>query len=295
MVRIAVPLRGTAHRFALGFLILAAFGLMFLGKADNHFVERLRTAVTDVATPVLEVAAEPISAVNRAIDHVRALAALHEENAHLREEVERLRGWHAAALRLEAENRSFRDMLNYRGPERNAFVSARVVADGRGPFVKSLLVNIGTRDGIEKGHAAVTQLGLVGRVTEVGERSARILMMTDLNSRIPVLIEETRSRAILAGDNTGRPQLVFLPDATRLRPGQRVVTSGHGGGLPHGIPVGVVSGVEKGIPRVRPFVDWGRLEYVEIIDYDVDGLSVAAPADRPAKSGAPPPGAGSTP
>jgi rod shape-determining protein MreC len=295
MVRIATPLRGAAQRFALGFLILAAFGLMFLGKADNNFVERLRTAVTDVATPVLEIAAAPISAVNGAIDHVRALAALHEENVRLHEEVERLRAWHAAALRLEAENRSFRDMLNYRGPERNAFVSARVVADGRGPFVKSLLVNIGSRDGIQKGHAAVTRLGLVGRVTEVGERSARILMMTDLNSRIPVLIEDTRARAILAGDNTERPQLVFLPDHTQLRPGQRVVTSGHGGGLPHGIPVGVVSGVEKGIPRVRPFVDWGRLEYVEIIDYDVESVPAILPAGRTGKSGTPPPGAGTSP
>lgn len=294
-MRIATPLRGAAQRFALGFLILAAFGLMFLGKADTQFVERLRTTVTDIATPVLEVAAEPIAAVNGAIDHVRALAALHEENVRLREEVERLRGWHAAALRLEAENRSFRDMLNYRGPERNAFVSARVVADGRGPFVKSLLVNIGSRDGIQKGHAAVTRLGLVGRVTEVGERSARILMMTDLNSRIPVLIEDTRARAILAGDNTERPQLVFLPDATRLRPGQRVVTSGHGGGLPHGIPVGVVTGVEKGIPRVRPFVDWGRLEYVEIIDYDVESVPTILPAGRTGKSGKPPPGAGTSP
>ncbi|MGE0652305.1 MAG: rod shape-determining protein MreC [Alphaproteobacteria bacterium] len=295
MVRIATPLRGAAQRFALGFLILSAFGLMFLGKADNNFVERLRTTVTDVATPVLEIAAAPISAVNGAIDHVRALAALHEENVRLREEVERLRSWHAAALRLEAENTSFRDMLNYRGPERNAFVSARVVADGRGPFVKSLLVNIGSRDGIQKGHAAVTQLGLVGRVTEVGERSARILMMTDLNSRIPVLIEDTRARAILAGDNTERPQLVFLPDRTQLRPGQRVVTSGHGGGLPHGIPVGVVSGVEKGIPRIRPFVDWGRLEYVEIIDYDVESVPAILPAGRAGKSGTPPPGAGTSP
>jgi rod shape-determining protein MreC len=294
-VRIATPLRGAAQRFALGFLILAAFGLMFLGKADTQFVERLRTTVTDIATPVLEVVAEPIAAVNGAIDHVRALAALHEENVRLREEVERLRGWHAAALRLEAENRSFRDMLNYRGPERNAFVSARVVADGRGPFVKSLLVNIGSRDGIQKGHAAVTQLGLVGRVTEVGERSARILMMTDLNSRIPVLIEDSRVRAILAGDNTERPQLVFLPDAARLRPGQRVVTSGHGGGLPHGIPVGVVTGVEKGVPRVRPFVDWGRLEYVEIIDYDVESVPTILPAGRTGKSGTPPPGAGMSP
>ena len=270
IARMSVPFRGAAQRFALGFLVLASFSLMFFGKADTKFVERMRTSVTDVATPILETMAEPVAAVNRAIAHLGQLAQLHEENQRLRQEVERLRGWHAAALRLDAENKSFRDLLKYRGPERNTFVSARVVADGHGPFVKSVLVNIGTRDGIDKGQAAVTQLGLVGRVTEVGERSARLLMITDLNSRIPVLIEETRARAILAGDNSERPQLVFLPEAARITPGQRIVTSGHGGALPHGIPVGVVSSVENGVVRVRPFVDWERLEYVEIIDYEVE-------------------------
>ncbi len=270
IARVAAPFRGASQRFALGFLVLAAFGLMFLGKADTQFVERMRTTVTDVATPILEAMAEPVAAVNRVVAHLGELAALREENQRLREEVSRLRSWHATALRLDAENRSFRDLLNYKGPDRNTFVSARIVADGHGPFIKSMLVNIGTRDGIEKGQAAVTQLGLVGRVTEVGERSARILMITDLNSRIPVLVEEGRARAILAGDNSERPQLVFLPQGTRLQPGQRIITSGHGGALPHGVPVGVVSSVDNGVVRVRPFVDWERLEYVQIIDYEVE-------------------------
>lgn len=287
IARVAAPLRGAAQRFALGFLVIAAFGLMFLGKADTQFVERARTIITDVATPILESMAEPVAAIDRAVAHLGELAALREENQRLREEVSRLRSWHAAALRLDAENKSLRDLLDYKGPDRNTFVTARVVADAHGPFVKSVLVNIGNRDGIEKGQAAVTQLGLVGRVTELGERSARILMITDLNSRIPVLVEESRARAILAGDNSERPQLVFLPQGTRLRVGQRIVTSGHGGALPHGIPVGVVSAIDGGLARVRPFVDWERLEYVQIIDYEVD--SASAPAQRraaPAAGGA---------
>jgi len=265
---IAVPFRGAAQRFALGFLVLASFVLMFLGKTDVVVMERARTAVTDVVTPILETLAEPVSAVNRGLDHLGQLAALHDENQRLRQEVARLRSWHGVALRLEAENKSFREMLAYRGPDRRSFVSARVIADGRGPFVKSVLVNTGRRDGVEKGQAAATPLGLVGRVSESGARSARILMITDLNSRIPVLVEESRARAILAGDNSERPQLVFLPDGSRVTVGQRVVTSGDGGALPYGIPVGVVSAVTGGIIRIRPFVDWERLEYVQIIEYD---------------------------
>jgi len=275
IARIALPFRGGAQRFALGFLVLVSFALMFMGKADVTVMERARTAVTDVVAPILEALAEPVSAVNRGVAHIGQLAALHEENQRLRQEVARLRGWHGAALRLEAENNSFREMLAYRGPDRRSFVSARVIADGRGPFVKSVLVNIGRGDGVEKGQAAATALGLVGRVSQSGARSARILMMTDLNSRIPVLVEESRARAILAGDNSERPQLVFLPDGARVSVGQRVVTSGHGGALPYGIPVGVVSAVDSGVIRIRPFVDWERLEYVQIIEYD------AAPPPSP--------------
>lgn len=268
IARLSGPFRGAAQRFALGFLILAAFVLMFLGKTDAVVMERARTAVTDIAAPILEALTEPVTAINRGLDHVGQLAALHDENQRLREEVARLRGWHGAALRLDAENRALRDMLHYRGPDRRSFVTARVVADGRGPFVKSVLINTGERDGVEKGQAATTQLGLVGRVSEAGQRSARILMITDLNSRIPVLVEESRARAILAGDNSERPQLVFLPDGSRVKVGQRIVTSGHGGALPYGIPVGVVSAIDGGIIRVRPFVDWERLEYVQLIDFD---------------------------
>ncbi len=285
IARIAVPLRGAAQRFALGSLVVASFALMFLGKTDTQFVERMRTTVTDVATPILEVLAEPVSAIDKGFDYLGELAALHEENRRLREEVARLRGWHSAALRLEAENNSFRDLLHYSGPDRRSFVSARVIADGRGPFVKSVLVNVGTRDGITKGQGVVTQLGLVGRVTEVGERSARVLMITDLNSRIPVLVQETRDRAILAGDNSGRPQLAFLPETAKVKTGQRVVTSGDGGALPPGVPVGVVSVTDGGSVRVRPFVDWERLEYVQIVDFDVAPAPVSPETSSAADDG----------
>lgn len=277
-----MPLRGAFHRFALGFLVVASFSLMFLGKTETMFVERLRTSVTDVAAPILEVLAEPVAAVDRALDGIAELAYLHEENRRLRDEVARLRGWQAAALRLEAENRGLRDLVRYAGPDRHSFITARVVADGRGPFVKSVLVNVGTRDGIGKGQAATTPLGLVGRISEAGDRSARVLMLTDLNSRIPVLVHETRARAILAGDNSHQPQLVFLPESAGVKRGQRIVTSGHGGSLPAGLPVGIVSSVEGGVVRVRPYVDWERLEYVQIIEFaDAEASRTAARTAAP--------------
>ena len=146
-------------------------------------------------------------------------------------------------------------------------VAARVVGDSGGAFVHSVLVNAGGQDGVRKGQAAVNGEGLVGRVAEVGERSARVLLVTDLNSRIPVLLESQRYRAILVGDNSQRPRLLYLSADAKVSPGDRIVTSGHGGVFPPGLAVGVVTLIANGDVRVQPFVDWERLEYVRLIEF----------------------------
>ena len=123
--------------------------------------------------------------------------------------------------------------------------------------------------------------GLVGRVAELGDHAARILLLTDLNSRVPVVIEETRERAILSGDNTERPALAYLPPDARVSSGQRVVTSGSGGVLPAGLPIGTVTVGRDGVPRVQPLVAWNKLEFVRVVDFGLEGDEIPDPV-RPA-------------
>jgi rod shape-determining protein MreC len=278
-LRLAVPFKGMVQRFALLSLVLAAFGLMMLGKAETVLVERMRTGVTDVVAPVLDALSRPVATMAEIVDNFRELTRLRPENARLRARIERLNAWHGVALRLEADNRTLRALLNFTPEERVTFISARVIADGGGPFVRSVIVNAGARDGLRKGQAVVTGAGLAGRVSETGGRSARVLLLTDLNSRIPVVAESSRTRAILAGDNSARPRLVFLPENAKLVPGERIVTSGHGGALPAGLLVGIVTSAGEGTMRVEPIVDWDRLEYVRVIDFESVTL-------KPAPSGA---------
>ena len=100
--------------------------------------------------------------------------------------------------------------------------------------MESLILNAGAREGVRKGSPVVTGDGLVGRIAGVGYRSARVLLITDLNSRIPVLVEPTGMRAILAGDNSDRPRLIRLPPGATVSPGERVSTSGRAGAFPAG-------------------------------------------------------------
>ncbi len=181
--------------------------------------------------------------------------------------------WQAAALRLEAENKNLRDLLNYvPGPE-PSFITARVIADTGGAFAHSLILNAGVRDGVAKGQAAMTGDGLVGRVAGAGSRSARILLITDLNSRIPVLVGTERIRAILAGNNSDRPRLIHLLSGETVSADDRIVTSGHGGAFPFGLPVGVVASVSDGGIGVEPYVERNRLEYVRLLDFGLAGIA----------------------
>ena len=137
------------------------------------------------------------------------------------------------------------------------------------------MVNAGSENGVTRGQAAMTGEGLAGRVSEVGTRAARVLLITDLNSRVPVVVDGTRQRAILAGDNSARPSLRYRDADGMVRVGDRIITSGEGGVFPPGLPVGVVASVDGEAPRVEPYAALSRLDYLRLVDY---GLAEALPA-----------------
>jgi len=271
-IRVASPLKAWASRFALLLLVGAAFGLMLIGRTNTFIVEETRSIVTDMVTPILDAVSKPVDTFSGVIEQAEALTNLRSENLALREQNARLMQWQVVARRLEAENAALRT-LNHMVPDPEmSFISARVVGDPGGAFVRTVLINAGERQGVEKGQAAITGDGLAGRVAEVGQRSARVLLLTDINSRVPVVVGDARDRAVLAGDNSNSPELLYLGPTAKVRVGDRVTTSGHGGVFPPGLPIGVVSGVtERGI-RVTPLVDWDHTEVLRIVDYKLTGI-----------------------
>lgn len=285
VLRLAAPLRAFAQRFSFALLLMAAFGLMMLGKADTVVIEGVRTRIADAFTPILEALSAPAASAARLIEAADELVRLHSENDRLRRENELLMQWQHAAMRLEAENRSLRGLLNVQTDPRASFVTARIVADPGGAYVRSLIVTAGRRDGVKRGQAALSGHGVVGRVIEVGEWSARILLITDLNARLPVIVEPSRTRAVLGGDNADQPRLLHMPPESPVAVGDRVVTSGHGGLMPPGLPVGVVASVgERGV-RIQPYEDLSRIEHVQLVDFGGGGSLVGeVPAVEPGEN-----------
>ena len=278
MIRLSPQVRAAIQRTTLPILVLLSGAVIVLGKADQLLFDSLRTSVTDTVAPVLDAMAQPINAVGNAIDRVKMAVTTYQENVQLESENEKLLHWQQAALNLDAENRQLRSLLKAVPKTSVSYVTARVIASSGGAFVRMILINAGAEDHVGRGQAAITGEGLVGRLTEVGDRASRVLLITDLNSRIPVTIEATHVPAVLAGDNSERPRLLYVPSQDAVKVGDRVVTSGEGGVFPPGLPIGEVSAADSGGPRVEPYVELSQLGYVMVVDY---GLANSLPQPLP--------------
>jgi rod shape-determining protein MreC len=278
MIRLSPARRATIERIAFPLLVLLSAVMIVLGKADQVVIESLRNSVMDAAAPALEILSRPSILLDTAVGRARDFVTVYQENARLAEENSRLLGWQQAALKLASENAQLRDLLRVAPEPATSYVTARVIANSGGAYVRSVMVNAGRENGVVRGEAAVTGEGLIGRVSEVGSRAARILLITDLNSRVPVIVEGSRQRAVLAGDNSEHPSLRYLEAGAAIRIGDRIVTSGQGGVFPPGLPVGVVATFDGELAHVEPFVELSRVDYLRLVDY---GLADALPNPLP--------------
>lgn len=267
------PLR-TAMRIFFGVLLVMAVLLFVLWRTDNPRLQGLRSAVLDVVRPVLEAVAGPSSAVANLFEDVEGFAELQAENEALREEVRRLRASAEEVERLEEENARLRFINNVSLPPDLRFVRAQVIGDSGGPHGQTMLLSVGARNGVEDGAPAMYEGAVIGRLFGVGENTARVLLVTDPRSRIPVAVGVERSRAIMAGDNSGAPSLQYLADDEPVEEGARVVTTGDGGVFPRGLTIGRVFPDEDQKARVRLTADLRQVEFVTVL---ISALNEPAP------------------
>jgi rod shape-determining protein MreC len=249
--------------------ILAATLLLTVSFVRPGVFGGVRSTVSDIFTPALIVLSEPFRQVATFTNSVTGLSEMRAENTQLRAENARLREWYQTALMLDAENQSLHSLLNVKPDPAHRFITARVIADSGNAFVKSAIVAAGEDDLVQKGQAVLSGDGLVGRIIEAGRNSSRILLLTDVNSRVPVLLEGTRQKAMLMGTNEDMPALKYLPGDIEIKQGTRIITSGNGGMFMPGLPIGTVV-LKDGMPFVKPYADISRITHVRVVDFPED-------------------------
>ena len=296
--------KGTDHfrpvrRLVVGLCLCVLFGIFLVWRIDSPRVERMRADVVDAVVPHLAVASAPVTGLAKMAEDFQSYARLYEQNLELRRELQQMRAWKEAALQLEQKNARLLDLNNVKLDPKLTFVTGSVLADSGTPFRQSVLLNVGAHDGIRDGWAAMDGIGLVGRISGVGDSTARVMLLTDPASSIPVTIQPSGQKVLLSGDNTAFPRIAFLETPDLVRPGDRVVSAGDGGIFPAGILVGQVAKSPDNRLRVRLAADYGRLEFLRVLRYDgpdpIDetgglvGVSAAQLLPPPPASPPPPP------
>lgn len=256
---------GPLRRLLTGVVLLILLAVFVVWRVDSPRVERFRAAVVDRFVPSLDWMMVPVTGTINLVTDFRSYQRLAEQNRDLRRELQTMKAWKEAALQLEQENAKLRDLNKVSLDPKLTYITGIVLADSGSPFRQSVLLNVGARDGIVDGWAAMDGIGLVGRIAGVGQETSRVILLSDTSSTIPITIQPSGQRAILAGDNTLAPPIEFLEDPDQVRPGDRVVSSGDGDVFPPDLLVGqVVLGSDRRL-RVRLSADFERLEFLRVL------------------------------
>lgn len=262
---IAISPRVWLGRLSLMLLILASIALIVVSRTSPQLRSALSTPITDSVAPTLDLLSQPKDAISRLRGWIGTFTNVYAQNAALREANARLMQWQNVATQLEAENAALRELLHYSSDDKLTFTTAKVISDRAGPLSRTVLLNAGAYLGMAEGQPVINGDGLVGRVIETGNHSSRVLLLSDINSRVPVVTTQSRERSIASGDNSDLLTLLYLADDTKITVGEKLVTSGDGDTVPAGLPVGEVVKIDNGVVKVRPYANWFRLNYVSAI------------------------------
>lgn len=263
---IAISIKPVATGAFVFVLFALSLGIFFFGKTHNAAMEDVRMAITDRLVPVVQALAKPIDTIQGIGTWAHEMAALREENQRLKIDNDRLLRWQSAATELSSENQRLRTLLKYAPAAPASYVTARIAVDAGNPYSHSVVIGAGINHGVMDDSAVVNENGLVGRIIGVGQKTARVLLLTDINSRIPVIAQNSREHAIAGGNGADTLSLLYLPESSKIKAGEIIVTSGDGNVIPAGIPVGVVTSIEKGVATLQAYADWHKLEYVRVVD-----------------------------
>ena len=261
------PHRSKSWSIPITTFIFVCLTLIFiLWRVDNTRTELIRTKIIDFVSPLTIPLNYPIKVVGDLVRYFEIYSSLLEENKELKRDLQNMTGWKEKALQLEQKNAQLRALNNVKLSEDLIWVTGEMMADSGSPFYQSGVINIGLKDGIKNGSAAVDGLGLVGRISGVGQNVARVLFLTDISSAIPVKIKRSNQKGLMIGDNSPWPLLEFVEEKGLINIGDRVFTSGDGNVFPSDILIGTIWIDNKKKLRVKPVANFESLEFLRILN-----------------------------
>ena len=264
-IRSAFLKRGTKQRFSLFVLLFSSIFLIVLGKFNFTAINYLKITINEVVYRTSFVASIPEKYITYSYRAIEEHIKLYKDYNFQKEELEKLKSEKYEVKFLEAENKRLKKVLNDINYS-SELVIAKVIIDKQSPFLRSIIINKGSKNNIKKGMSVLSDSYLIGKVVEVNYMTSRVLLLSDLNSKIPVTIEPGGIQSILSGDGENSGNIQYTKDNLPIADGSIIYTSGTGGLLKSGIPIGKIEQNENQ-NSVNFFIDFSQLRYVKVSSY----------------------------
>ena len=263
-IRSALLQRGAKQKFSLFALILLSLFIFVLDISELKPIKILRSLLNDGVYRISAVSSSPIKFSGTVKDFFITHIFVYKENRKLKIELERLKNKDFQTLYLQTENKKLQDIIQLEKKSAFTTIAAKVILDKNSPYLNSVIINKGSSSRVKLGMPILSEGNLIGRVVEVNFLSARILLLNDLNSKIPVMISPKGSQAILSGRGESKPKLEYLPEKFELSDKNLVFTSGKDGVFFEGIPIGKAMFEDDKI-KVKLFSDPNQVSFVNVV------------------------------
>ena len=240
---------------------------LIVSKVNSGFSEKVSFGFIGVSMPIVKVISLPFNASINLLTNFRELVEAKKENEVLKEDLAKLKSFYIKSLNVHQENKELRSILDFVTSKSSHFKVARIIGRSHQIFNQKVFIDAGKNSNLKEGAIVTGDRGVIGRVSEVGEDKSRLILLNDASSRIPVITSKTRTRAILAGNNSGIMEMLYLPKNHKIEVGDWVFTSGDGDTLPPGLLVGVVKKVDKDSAFIAMIEDVNNADIVTIISY----------------------------
>jgi len=262
-IRSAFLRKGTQQRFSLFVLAIISIILIFLETIETKPLNKIRSFIKDVVYRTAVVATYPTKIFSGSYNMLENHFSLYKNYNDLKKENKELKSKYSESEFLELENSQLRKLIDEQTESESDLVSARVMLDEHSPYLKSFVINIGANKEIKNGMAVLDGKNFIGRIVDVNFFSSRILLVTDLNSKIPVIVEPSGNHAILSGHGDSKPTLEYLSKNHKIQEENKIYTSGKEGIFIPGIPVGEAK-IEKDIVKVELYSELSEITFVNV-------------------------------
>ena len=262
-IRSAFLQKGTQQRFSLFILIIISVFLLFIESIESKPLNFLRSIIKDAIYRGSVIVSSPVKGIEAAFEGAINHITLYSDYEKLKKENKELKSKVLNSEFLTLENSQLKEIIGEQVDSSSKLVTSKVMLDKQSPYLNSFTLNNGSNKGIKKGMAVLDGKNFIGRIVDVNYFSSRVLLVSDLNSKIPIIVEPNGYHGILSGHGKKEPTLEYLPENSLVENGNKIFTSGKEGIFSPGIPIGEIKIIEKKV-TVYLFSDLTQIGYVNI-------------------------------